>query len=212
MAQLNVSWPVRLTDGELTLRPLRLRDGRRWRALRARNADWLTPWEATLPLPDPGTPTTYAAMVRQANREARAGRSMPFGLVVDDELVGQLTVSGISLSSLRSCTIGYWIDEAQAGRGLMTRAVALVGDFCFQQVALHRIEVNIRPENAASLAVVRKLGFRSEGLRERYLHINGAWCDHLSFALTAEDRPQGLRAWLRDEGRSADAAQPVPED
>ncbi len=202
MAELDVPWPVRLTERDLQLRPLRLRDGRRWRALRSRNAAWLEPWEATLPYPDRGAPTTYGAMVRQANREARAGRAMPFGVVVNGELVGQLTVGAIALSSLRSCTIGYWIDEGHAGRGLMTRAVALVGDYCFLQLRLHRIEVNIRPENTASLAVVHKLGFRKEGTRERYLHIDGQWRDHWSFALTAEERPGGLRGWLRGQGRS----------
>jgi ribosomal-protein-alanine N-acetyltransferase len=206
VAELNMQWPVRLTERDLQLRPLRLRDGRRWRALRTRNADWLEPWEATLPYPDPGTPTTYGAMVRQANREARAGRAMPFGLVVQEELVGQLSVGAIAFSSLRSCTIGYWIDQAHAGRGLMTRAVALVGDYCFLQLQLHRIEINIRPENAASLAVVRNLGFRKEGLRERYLHIAGQWHDHWSFALTAEERPDGLRAWLRGQGRADGAS------
>ena len=206
MVQLDVPWPVRLTERDLQLRPLRLRDGRRWRALRSRNASWLEPWEATLPYPDPGTPTTYGAMVRQANREARAGRAMPFGVVVDEELVGQLTVGAIALSSLRSCTIGYWIDQGHAGRGLMTRAVALVGDYCFLQLRLHRIEINIRPENTASLAVVHKLGFRKEGTRERYLHIDGGWRDHWSFALTAEERPDGLRSWLRGQGRSDGAS------
>jgi ribosomal-protein-alanine N-acetyltransferase len=190
VAELNMQWPVRLTERDLQLRPLRLRDGRRWRALRTRNADWLEPWEATLP----------------ANREARAGRAMPFGLAVQEELVGQLSVGAIAFSSLRSCTIGYWIDQAHAGRGLMTRAVALVGDYCFLQLQLHRIEINIRPENAASLAVVRNLGFRKEGLRERYLHIAGQWHDHWSFALTAEERPDGLRAWLRGQGRADGAS------
>ena len=154
----------------------------------------------------PSTSTTSGAMVRQANREARAGRAMPFGVVVDEELVGQLTVGAIALSSLRSCTIGYWIDQGHAGRGLMTRAVALVGDYCFLQLRLHRIEINIRPENTASLAVVHKLGFRKEGTRERYLHIDGGWRDHWSFALTAEERPDGLRSWLRGQGRSDGAS------
>ncbi len=69
-------------------------------------------------------------------------------------------------------------------------------DHCFFAVGLHRIEVNIRPENQASLRVVRKLGFREEGVRERYLHIDGAWRDHLSFALTTDEVPGGLlRRW-----------------
>jgi ribosomal-protein-alanine N-acetyltransferase len=206
VAKLEVPWPVRLTEAELLLRPLRLRDGRQWRALRMRNDKWLRPWEATLPQPDPSAPPTYGAMVRQANREARAGRAMPFGVVVHDELVGQLTVGAIALSSLRSCTIGYWIDQGHAGRGLMTRAVALVGDYCFLQLNLHRIEINIRPENQASLAVAHKLGFRREGLRERYLHIDGQWRDHWSFAVTAEERPDGLRAWLRRHGHADGSA------
>ena len=74
--------------------------------------------------------------------------------------------------------------------------MALVVDHCFGRLGLHRIEVNIRPENAASLRVVEKLGFRDEGLRPRYLHIDGAWRDHLSFALTTEEVPDGLLARL----------------
>jgi ribosomal-protein-alanine N-acetyltransferase len=66
-------------------------------------------------------------------------------------------------------------------------ALALAGDHALEVLGLHRIEVNIRPENTASLAVVRKLGFRREGLRPHYLHIAGAWRDHVSFALTTED-------------------------
>ena len=42
-------WPVTLTDGDVTLRPLRHSDGGQWREVRRRNADWLQEWEATLP-------------------------------------------------------------------------------------------------------------------------------------------------------------------
>jgi [ribosomal protein S5]-alanine N-acetyltransferase len=74
-----------------------------------------------------------------------------------------------------------------AGQMVIPTAMAVAGDHVLGTLGLHRIEVNIRPENTASLAVVRKLGFRSEGLRLSYLHIAGAWRDHLSFALTTED-------------------------
>ena len=145
-----------------------------------------------MPLSEHDAPTTYAAMVRRLRSEAREGRSLPFALIVDGAFAGQVTVGGISRGSLLSAYIGYWIDERMAGRGIMPTAVALATDHCFSEVGLHRIEINIRPENSASLRVVEKLGFRQEGIRERYLHIDGDWRDHLTFALCAEEVPGGL--------------------
>ena len=107
-------------------------------------------------------------------------------------LAGQLTVSGIVGGSASWGQIGYWIDQRLAGRGIIPTAVALAVDYCFQVMSLHRIEIAIRPENTKSLRVVAKLGFRPEGLRPRYLHIDGDWRDHLVFALNAEEVPEGL--------------------
>lgn len=126
-------------------------------------------------------------------QDARRGTSLPFVMEVEGRLVGQLTVSNIVEGSFRSCTLGYWVAESVAGRGLAPLAVALAGDHALGTLGLHRLEINIRPENVASLAVVRKLGFEDEGLRRRYLHISGDWRDHRSFALLAEDvGPGGL--------------------
>ena len=190
-------WPARLREGRIELRPLRLRDAAAWREVRTRNARWLRPWEATLPLAEHDAPTTYGAMVRRLRAEAREGRSLPFALTVDGAFAGQVTIGGIARGSLLSAYIGYWIDQRVAGRGIMPTAVAMATDHCFREVGLHRVEINVRPENTASLRVVEKLGFRAEGLRERYLHIDGDWRDHLTFALCAEDVPEGLLArWL----------------
>ena len=184
-------WPVVLSEGRVVLRPLRQRDARCWRAVRSANAEWLAPWEATHP--DASVPApTFSQMVRAFTREARAGRMLPFAVDLDGELVGQLTVSGIAWGSLRSGQIGYWVDRRVAGHGIIPSAVALTVDHCFFSLGLHRIEVNIRPENAASLRVVHKLGFRPEGLRRRYLHIDGAWRDHATFAITPEEIPEGM--------------------
>lgn len=189
-------WPVVLREGAVTLRAMRRRDARRWRSVRGTNAAWLAPWEATHPDLQ-SRPPTYRRMVRSFNREARAGRMLPFAVDLDGELVGQISVSGITWGSLRSGQIGYWVDRGVAGRGVIPTAVAVVVDHCFFTLGLHRIEVNIRPENRASLRVVEKLGFRSEGMRRRYLHIDGAWRDHASFALTREEVPGGLLARWR---------------
>lgn len=144
------------------------------------------------PLGPPMHRPSFRQMVRQLRAEAAAGRLLPFVVTYRGALVGQLTVAGITWGSMCSAHIGYWIDEAVAGRGLMPTAVALAVDHCFRDVGLHRIEVCIRPENGPSRRVVEKLGFREEGLRPRYLHIDGAWRDHLVYALTAEEVSEGL--------------------
>ena len=159
------SWPVVLREGDVELRPLRRSDARAWRSVRAANAAWLTPWEATHPDADASPPPTFGQMVRGFSREARAGRMLPFAVTFGGELVGQLTVSGIAWGSLRSAHAGYWVDRRVAGRGIIPTALALAVDHCFFTVGLHRVEINIRPENLPSLAVARKLGFRPEGLQ-----------------------------------------------
>jgi ribosomal-protein-alanine N-acetyltransferase len=172
-----------------------MRDQNAWREVSQRNRDWLRPWEATVPPAPPGHVAqrpTYRQMVRHLRSEASAGRILPFVVAHQGRLAGQLTVAGITWGSMCSAYIGYWIDQEVAGRGVMPTAVALATDYCFGRLGLHRIEICIRPENGPSRRVVEKLGFREEGLRPRYLHIDGAWRDHLVFALTAEEVPEGM--------------------
>lgn len=181
-----------LRYGPIGMRGIRLRDAPAWRAVRARNRGWLNRWDATSPVGSADVPPTFAAMVRSLRADARGGRTLPWVITYEDQLVGQLTVGGIAYGSLRSAHAGYWIDERLAGRGVVPTAVALGADYCFYTLGLHRLEINLRPENAASRRVVEKLGFRYEGLRERYLHIDGDWRDHLTFALTAEEARDGV--------------------
>ena len=209
-----------IPGGTLLLRPLVRSDERAWLYLRALNGAWLDRWEATTPEPEPpsGLPAPavvvrgprrgpFASTARPAPRfgeyvdilaaAARDGSTLPFAVDLDGELVGQLTVSAITYGSLCSASIGYWVSEHAAGRGIIPTAVAMAADYCFFELGLHRIEVNIRPENAPSLRVVEKLGLRDEGLRRAYLHIQGEWCDHRTFAVTAEEVPGGLLARWR---------------
>jgi ribosomal-protein-alanine N-acetyltransferase len=116
---------------------------------------------------------------------------LPFVIYFGGVLVGQINVSSVVRGALRSCTVGYWIDSAMAGRGLTPTALALTIDHCLGPVGLHRVEVNIRPENEASIRVVEKLSLRREGYHERFLDIGGGWRDHLSFAITSEEVADG---------------------
>lgn len=181
-----LGWPTTLSHGSITLRPVRKGDASDWSRLRVANREWLTKWDATLP-PEAGPPATSTRyVIASLRRRARRGLSMPFAVTWDGELVGMLTVSNITWGSARWATIGYWVAQSHAGRGIMPMAVALVCDHLFGSLGLHRIEISIRPENAASLRVVEKLGFTEVGLAPRYLHIDGDWRDHRIFQLLAE--------------------------
>ncbi|MFB9307591.1 ribosomal-protein-alanine N-acetyltransferase [Agromyces hippuratus] len=204
-----------LRDGDVTLRPIRVRDAKPLERVLLANRGWLRQWEATYP--GGGSVIDTRGSIRNLLAHARSGHALPFVIEVDGVLVGQLNVSSITYGSLSSATIGYWVAQEVAGRGITPTAVALATDYCFSVLRLHRMEICIRPENGPSLRVVEKLGFRYEGLRRRFIHINGVWSDHFAFALVAEEVPRGvLRRWraglvpeglarVSDEDRAASA-------
>ena len=176
----------KLVDGELFLKPIRFRDKSQWDSVRAINRDWLSPWEATRPNIDHKSALpSYYGMVLQLNRELRALRSISLGIWLnknrDQVLIGQITLGGIIFGAMRGAHIGYWIDQRFANRGYTTRAVKLLTKFGFEQLRLHRIEINLRPENEASKQVAIKAGYLLEGARNNYLHIAGDWRDHVTF-------------------------------
>jgi ribosomal-protein-alanine N-acetyltransferase len=198
---------VSLQAGPVGVRPLRLRDAVRWTEVRVRNEGWLAPWEGR-PAGQPESSwgerhnvAVFQSMLRQLRKEARAGRALPFAVTYDDVFVGQVTVGNVVRGAYDGAYVGYWVDERSAGRGVVTTALALVLRHCFDTVGLHRVEANVRPENAASLRVVAKLGFREEGLHRRYLFIDGDWRDHRAFALLREDVAGGPLERLLVGGR-----------
>lgn len=188
------TWPIFLSGGDITLRPARFRDRARWNEVRAENKEWLSPWEATLPQIPPSSPAyegkvkrpSFYEMVRSLHREARAGRSYSFLIWNGSNLVGQITLGGVMYGALRGAHIGYWIDRNFANKGFTTEAVKLVTSFGFSELGLHRIEINVRPENGASCRVAEKAGYVSEGHRKAFLHIDGAWRDHICFVKNNE--------------------------
>lgn len=190
-------WPAVLHDGELTVRPLDYADEEAWHQVRYRNADWLRRWEATTPPGGDPRPASYRDLVRRLHRAAKQWTTMPFAIEVHGHLVGQVTVSNIARGSAQNASVGYWIDQQVAGRGLMPRAVALVIDHCFTTAGLHRIEICIRPENTNSLRVVEKLGLQEVGFAPRFLHIDGEWRDHRVYAVTVEEVETSMLARVR---------------
>jgi ribosomal-protein-alanine N-acetyltransferase len=175
-----------------------MRDSKSLEKLILGNREWLRPWEAT----NPGAPNSFdvRSQLRGLLRQLDDQSGMPFVIEVQGVVQGQLNVANIMYGSVSSAVIGYWVSPEVAGRGVAPTSVALVTDYLMNQVGLHRVEIDVRPENTASLRVIEKLGFRYEGIKRRYIHINGDWRDHYIFALTVEEVPEGiLNRYLRKQ-------------
>ncbi|HEY1974001.1 MAG TPA: GNAT family protein [Pseudonocardia sp.] len=186
--------PLRTSGGLVRLRPVRLRDGGMWASIRLRDERHLAPWEPDAPglWTQRNTVAEWSARWSALRTVGRRGLGLPFAITLDDMFAGQVMIGNVMRDPLWSAYVGYWIGSHAAGRGVTTAAVAMVLDHTFGQVGLHRIEATVRPENQASRRVLAKLGFREEGLLRRYLNVDGAWRDHLMYAMTIEDLERGV--------------------
>ncbi|MCE7008793.1 GNAT family N-acetyltransferase [Kibdelosporangium philippinense] len=196
--------PLQVKAGVVAVRGPRLFDASAWSKIRLRDREHLERWEPSAPgtWEDRNGTLAWPGQWSSLRALARRGMTLPFVITVDDQLAGQVTVGNVIRGSLCSAWVGYWVASHVIGGGVAPAAVAQVVDHCFMVGGLHRIEATVRPENAASLRVLEKLGFRQEGLFKRYLDVAGDWRDHFCYAITAEDVPDGLVTRLLAEGRA----------
>jgi ribosomal-protein-alanine N-acetyltransferase len=192
-----------LQGRRLTLRPLAQGDFPEWQEVRRRNADWLLRWEPRrLPgAPDPvESRDAFAMRCGARHRERQLGTGYAYGIFVRGAFAGEINLSIVQRGPFQSSYVGYWIDEAVAGQGLMPEAVVCLCRSAFEDLGLHRVQISIIPRNAPSRRVVEKLQIRDEGTAVRYLEINGVWEDHIRYAITAEEwaerRDQLIKEWL----------------
>ena len=181
---------LRLYGRRVMLRPLVAPDFAAWSEIRRRNHDWLTVWEPlkTTFSPDPAADRdAFTARCNMRDRDRQSGTGYSFGLFVDNQLAGEVNLNNVVRGALQSGTIGYWIDEAKAGRGYVAEAVTVVFRYAFEQLGLHRVEICIIPRNHNSHRVMEKLRIREEGTALRFLEINGVWEDHVRYGITAEE-------------------------
>ncbi|ABS62302.1 GCN5-related N-acetyltransferase [Parvibaculum lavamentivorans DS-1] len=173
------------------LRTPQLPDHGAWADLRSRSRDFLTPWEPIWPADDL-TRTAFRRRIRRYQREIREDHAYPFFIFreEDDVLLGGCTLSGVQRGVQQSCTLGYWAGEVFAGRGYVTAAVRALVPYVFEELKLHRLQAACLPENERSRAVLRKCGFTEEGIARGYLRINGAWRDHVVYAILRDDPRQ----------------------
>jgi ribosomal-protein-alanine N-acetyltransferase len=174
------------------LRPLKASDWDGWHAVRTRSRDWLEPWE---PLGDPGAPDpvtdaeAFRARCGAWERQRHFDAAYGYGIFLrsNSEFVGEVSLGSVQRGPFQSANIGYWIDEGNAGQGLMPEAVALLVRHAFEELGLHRVEAAIVPRNGRSRRVADKLGLREEGTSDRFLQIRGVWEDHVRYAITVEE-------------------------
>lgn len=176
----------RASASPVLLRFPRGSDEREYLALRNANKHHLEPWE---PLPAPGDDPSQAARFERILDSCNSDRAKRFliCLAPTGEIIGQCSLGEIIRGPLQQAFMGYWLVHAHTGKGLMTAALRLLLSYGFDTLALHRIEANIQPHNAPSIAVATRLGFRKEGFSPRYLQIAGSWADHERWAMTAEE-------------------------
>lgn len=177
------------------LRPLTIDDEPEWNGVRWDNADWLAPWDSGDPMH--GSPLTFNAWIQRQRRSEQDGTGALFAIVHQSRIVGQVSLGAVCYGSMRTGVVGYWVSHRYAGRGFAPLAVALLADWAFADPAgpqLHRLEIAILPENHRSRRVVEKLHAHAEGVRPRYMYINGRWRDHETYSLLAEDMGGGFAA------------------
>jgi ribosomal-protein-alanine N-acetyltransferase len=143
---------------------------------------------AVLPWVDPpDSRERYAAYLERSARDEFACflvRHLDCG-----RLVGFVNINNIVRGGFQSGYLGYAGFVTHAGKGLMSAGVAAVVGTAFGELGLHRLEANIQPANARSLALARRLGFRREGLSPHYLMVDGQWRDHERWAMLADEWP-----------------------
>jgi [ribosomal protein S5]-alanine N-acetyltransferase len=145
-------------------------------ALQERNRDLHKPW-------------VYHTDIDLYFQRIAIGRTIGLFLweATEKSLIGVININEPVLGGFKSAYLGYYIDAMVAGQGYMTEGLTLAIDYAFADLAFHRLEANIQPDNSASISLVKRLGFRLEGFSPRYLCINGVWRDHKRWAILAEE-------------------------
>ena len=180
---------IALRGRRVMLRLPQMRDYESWHSLRRASQDFLRPYEPRWTELDLSR-RVFSMRVRRAREEAEQGTDYTFFIFLgegrDERLVGGITLSKIRRRAAQFVSLGYWMGQSHAGKGIMTEAVGVVLPFIFETLDLHRVHAAFLPSNIASRRVLEKNGFVEEGYAERYLQINGRWEDHVLMGLTEE--------------------------
>jgi ribosomal-protein-alanine N-acetyltransferase len=183
----NRTEPFRQIGERVYLRAPERGDYEDWAGLRARSRNFLTPWEPSWPV-DALSRTNFRARIARYAEDWRIDQAYNFFVFShEDVLLGGIGLSNVRRGVAETASLGYWIGEPHARQGYMSASLPLVLDFAFGRLHLHRVEAACLPHNVPSRALLKKIGFRQEGLARQYLCIQGKWQDHVLYAILRED-------------------------
>lgn len=179
---------VQLTGPTVHIRPPETKDRDQWLALRDASRSFLQPWEPTW-APDALTRPGYSRRLNRFQENWDNGDGYPFFIITnqDHRLAGGVTLSNIRRGVSQMASVGYWIGQPFARRGLMSEGLGLALEYAFTVLNLHRVEAACLPHNEASRGLLKKCGFQEEGLARQYLCINGRWQDHVTYGILRSD-------------------------
>ena len=178
----------KLTGNKVFLRPPKRRDALKWQKLRLSSKKFLTPWE---PEWDAGSCSrrAYLRYLKNSNYLANMDRAYSFLIFKNEDkvLLGGINIGNVRRGVSQSASIGYWIGEKYAKNGYMLEAIETLLPSLFVDLRLNRIEAATLEENIASRNLLKKIGFKKEGILRKYLKINGNWRDHVIYGLLQND-------------------------
>ncbi len=180
--------PLIRSEG-LLLRAPRMDDYVDWAQLRQESRSFLAPWEPVWPVDDL-TRQSFRRRMKRYHDDMIA--DLAYTLFIFEPTTGSL-MGGMTLGNVRrgvsqSATLGYWMGQPFAGRGIMTKAVRVMKVFAFEKLGLRRIEAGCISNNIASIRVLEANGFEREGYAREYLCIAGVWQDHFLYACLNDSR------------------------
>ena len=178
----------KLTGERVFLRPPKRRDALKWQKLRISSKSFLVPWEPSWDASS-CTRRAYLRYFKNSNYLANIDRAYSFLIFKTDDkaLLGGINIGNVRRGVSQSASLGYWIGEKYSRNGYMKEALKLLIPSLFVDLRLNRIEAATLEENIASKNLLKKIGFKKEGLLRKYLKINGTWRDHILYGLLEND-------------------------
>ena len=175
-------------DQTTEVRPFHLADAEELYVLVHENYEHLYPWMGWVS--DAGASREETRdFLRFSEKAAREQSQFNAAIVSNKRIIGGTGFPIIDWQN-RLAHIGYWLDEAQTGKGYMTKAVRALTTYAFDALELNRIEIRCSTENAKSAAVAQRLGFKLEGTLRQSQLIHGRYVDDYIFAMLAADWDQ----------------------